>query len=180
MERSQGVTLLELVFALAILATLLAMTVPAFGRMRLDAQRTAAVNDLLHALYLARSEAIKRGAVVSVCPSTDGSGCAVSTPDWATGWIVFLNADRDRPPVVDAGEPILRRHPPIPRMIIQSNRAALSFRPITQLDVNGTIVFCDERGGASARAIIVSHTGRPRVSLRDASGRPLLCPASSP
>jgi hypothetical protein len=93
---------------------------------------------------------------------------------------VFVNADRDRPPVVDADEPILRRHPPIPRMSIQSNRAALSFRPITQLDVNGTIVFCDERGGTSARAIIVSHTGRPRVSMRDASGRSLLCAASSP
>jgi len=44
--------------------------------------------------------------------------------------------------------------------------------------VNGTLVFCDPRGSSSARAIVISHTGRPRVSRRDSSNKPLKCPAA--
>jgi hypothetical protein len=47
---------------------------------------------------------------------------------------------------------------------------------MAQAVVNGTIVFCDARGSAHARAIIISHTGRPRVAQRDADGKPLRCP----
>ena len=47
---------------------------------------------------------------------------------------------------------------------ITSNRLAYSFRPYTQGVVNGTIMFCDARGPDHARAIIVSHTGRPRIA----------------
>ena len=180
MPKSQGVTLFELVAAIAIGAIVLGFGLPAFRSLRLDAGRTSAVNDLLHGLYLARSEAIKRGAVVSVCPGTAGTGCATSGTDWAMGWIVFVNHDRDRPPQFDAGEVLLRASPALEALSIRSNRPALSFRPVTQLDANGTIVFCDERGSATARAIIVSHTGRPRVATRDSSGRALSCVADSP
>ena len=45
----------------------------------------------------------------------------------------------------------------------------------TQGVVNGTLVFCDPRGSAHARAIIISHTGRPRVARLDADGKPLRC-----
>ncbi|HSN72362.1 MAG TPA: GspH/FimT family pseudopilin [Steroidobacteraceae bacterium] len=179
MRGSQGVTLLELAFAMAIVAVLIGLAVPGVRELRLDSERTAAVNDLLHALYLARSEAIKRGAVVSVCPGTAESGCAPGT-EWAGGWLVFVNDDRDRPPELDPGELVLRADMPAANLTITSNRPALSFRPTTQLDVNGTIVFCDPRGSDAARAIIVSHTGRPRVSTRNSSGRPLSCPGDSP
>jgi type IV fimbrial biogenesis protein FimT len=174
------VTLLELVTAIAVGAVLLGVGLPTFRSLGLDAERTSVVNDLLHGIYLARSEAIKRGAVVSVCPGTTGTGCANSGDDWSMGWLVFVNHDRDRPPQFDPGEVLLRASPPLERLSIRSNRPALSFRPVTQLDANGTIVFCDERGSAAARAIIVSQTGRPRVSTRDASGRALSCATDSP
>lgn len=180
MRPSQGVTLLELALAVALVAVLLAFATPGFHQLRLDSQRTAAVNDLLHGLYLARSEAIKRGAVVGICPGNQGSGCASTGQAWERGWFVFVNADRDRPPQLDADEEVIRASSPIPSMRITSNRPAFSFRPVTQLDVNGTVVFCDARGSTAARAIIVSHTGRPRVTTRDASGRPLVCAMDSP
>jgi type IV fimbrial biogenesis protein FimT len=63
---------------------------------------------------------------------------------------------------------------------VTSNRLAYTFRPVTQRGVNGTIVFCDERGSIAARAIIISHTGRPRVAHVDADNRPLRCAAPSP
>jgi hypothetical protein len=42
--------------------------------------------------------------------------------------------------------------------------------------VNGTVTFCDTRGPAAARAVIISYTGRPRVSDRGPGRRPLVCP----
>lgn len=176
MSRVKGLTLLELTFALAILAVASVIAMPAFADLRRNAVRTATVNDFLHALYLARSESINRMEVVSVCKSSDGRTCGNDLPDWATGWLVFANLDRDLPAEVDPDEPVLRAYPGWDRGRIIANRPVFSFRPLYQSGINGTILFCDSRGSSQARAIIVSHTGRPRASTRDASDRPLVCP----
>jgi type IV fimbrial biogenesis protein FimT len=135
------------------------------------------VNGFLHSLFLARSEAIKRGHIVSVCRSSDGRNCESRSGDWRGGWIVFANRDRDDPPERDSGEDLIASSGGWPDGSITSNRGAYSFRPTTQGVVNGTIVFCDSRGSAYARAIIISHTGRPRVAQRDSEGKPLRCPS---
>lgn len=177
MHRLQGVSLIELVVVVCVLAILGTLTVPTMSHLRHDAGRTAAVNDFVHAIFLARSEAIKRGTVVSLCKSADGSTCMNKNPDWNAGWMVFANADRDEPPVRDRDEAVLLTYAGWPTGHIRANRAAFSFRPFIQGVVNGTVVFCDPRGSGHARAIIISHTGRPRLSQRDASNKPLRCPA---
>lgn len=176
MGRSDGFTLLEAMIAMAIVAVLATLAVPAFADLRLDAARTATVNEFFHALFLARSEAVKRGQVVSLCRSSDGQSCAAGETPWTVGWIVFVNVDRDEPAIRDPGEPVLAAYEARPSVTITSNRVTYSFRPVVQGVVNGTILFCDRRGSAHARAIIISHTGRPRVSKRDSSGRALPCP----
>lgn len=176
MHRVEGMTLPELMLTLAIVAIAGAVAMPGFADLRRQAVRTAAVNDFLHALYLARSEAIQRMDVVSVCKSTDGRTCSNGLSDWAAGWMVFANRDRDQPPEADPGEPVLRTHPGWPGGRITANRPAFSFRPVTQGAVNGTILFCSVPPGRDARAIIVSATGRPRVTDRAGDGTPLACP----
>lgn len=176
MRASRGVTLLELMISVAILAIVGTIAVPGFSNLRHNAERTTAVNDFIHALYLARSEAIKRGAIVTLCKSTDGRTCLNRAPEWSTGWMVFVNLDRDDPPERDSEEPVLAVYQGWTAGHITSNRNAYSFRPHTQAVVNGTLLFCDPRGSAQARAIIISHTGRPRVAQRDASNKPLRCP----
>jgi type IV fimbrial biogenesis protein FimT len=176
MRRSHGVTLIELITTTSIIAILGSLAAPSFSGLRYDAERTTTVNSFLHGLFLARSEAIKRGQVVSICKSRDGTTCADRTAAWHDGWIVFANTDRDDLPVRDANEPILLVHESWREGTIDSNRAAYSFRPYQQAVVNGTIVFCDPRGSDHARAIIISHTGRPRVAQRDSNNRPLKCP----
>lgn len=173
--RLQGFTLLEWLMTLAVTALLITLAAPAFNSLRQDAERTTHVNALFHALFLARSEAIKRGQTVTVCPSVDGNRCAGAKTPWNAGWLVFVNTDHDQPPERDAGEPVLLVHSGWRGGTIHSNRPAFSFGPYRHGVVNGTIVFCDRRGSAHARAIIVSHTGRPRVSQRDARQRPLKC-----
>lgn len=176
MHKSHGVTLVEAMITISILVILATMAAPSFATMQRNADRTRAVNEFWHAVFLARSEAIKRGSVVALCRSTDGLRCNHSSGDWSKGWIVFHNRDRDEPSQVDEGEEVLSRYGGWSKGKVTTNRTTFSFRPITQGAVNGTILFCDQRGSAEARAIIISHTGRPRVSKRDSSGRPLACP----
>jgi type IV fimbrial biogenesis protein FimT len=157
-----------------VLAVVMGWVVPAFGTLARDSARTAAVNQFAHAVHLARSEAIKRNGVVSLCPSSDGVSCQPG-PHWQGGWIVFVNDDHDSPADRDAGESLLRVYPQWDSGLILSNRSTLSFRPFGQMGVTATVTFCDDRGPDAARAVIISQTGRPRVAQRSASGGPLTC-----
>jgi type IV fimbrial biogenesis protein FimT len=175
MERRGGHTLPELVFSMAIVVGLLGWGIPSFRDLRRDAARTREVNQLVHAIHLARSEAIKRNGVVSLCPSADGQRCGPAGTPWHAGWIVFVNSDRDSPAVRDDGEELLRVYPLWAHGVVNANRATLSFRPFGQMGVTATFTFCDDRGSPAARAVIISQTGRPRVSNRSAANTPLTC-----
>ena len=175
MRRYKGLTLVEMIATAAVIAIAGTLAVPSFNQIRLNAQRAAIVNNFFHSLFLARSEAVKRGEIVSLCRSADGQTCAPGTSGWTIGWIVFVNQDRDEPAVRDEGDEILAVYPGWQHGTITSNRVTYSFRPTVQGVVNGTIVFCDRRGSAQARAIIISHTGRPRVAHKNASGKALKC-----
>jgi type IV fimbrial biogenesis protein FimT len=160
---------------MAIAVGLLGWGVPTFRDVQRNAARTRQVNQFIQAVYLARSEAIKRNRVVSLCPSLDGEACAPAGTAWATGWIVFVNGDRDSPAVRDADEELLRVYAPWPRGSLNANRTTLSFRPFGQMGVTATFTFCDDRGSPAARAVIISQTGRPRVSDRGPSNAALAC-----
>ena len=176
MCKAAGMTWVELLTTLAILAVLATLAAPSLHALHLNGRRVAVVNGFLHTLFVARSEAVRRAQIVSVCRSSDGQRCEPGA-DWSIGWIAFVNRDRDDPPERDAAEELIARSAGWPGGSITSNRGAYSFRPVIQGVVNGTVVFCDARGSAHARAIIISHTGRPRVAQRDADGKPLRCPS---
>lgn len=175
MRGAHGLTLIELLAAMGIVAVLVAAAAPVTRMLLLDARMTGAVNSLVHVVHLARQEAHQDLRDVVICRSVSGAGCE-GPGNWATGWIAFINRDRDDPPAVDAGEPILHATQQQAVGFIASNRGAYVMRPFPLRATNGTLVFCDERGASRARAVIVSYTGRPRVSGRAASGRPLTCP----
>lgn len=171
-----GLTLTELLIACALAAIVLGLGIPAFDRFMLDARRTTQVNAMVRALHQARSAAILRAVPVALCRSTDGVTCTPGARTWSDGYIIFANLDRDSPPKVDRGEPVLHFEPAVKEMSVTSNRDALVYWPVSMAGTTATITFCDERGSRAARAVIISYTGRPRVSQRDASGRPIRCP----
>lgn len=175
---ARGVTVLELLMSLTILAILGGLAAPSFTAMWLDTQRTTAVNGFVHSIFLARSSAVQSGWTVTICRSTDSQTCSHQTDGWQAGWIVFVNADDDQPPTLDATERVLAVFQPWQGGTITSNRPSYSFRPDIHRVVNGSLVFCDRRGSSQARAVIINSAGRPRVSSRDSNGRPLRCPGT--
>jgi type IV fimbrial biogenesis protein FimT len=113
---------------------------------------------------------------VSICPSADGRTCGARASNWQAGWIVFVNDDKDQPPVRDDNETLLAVFEAVNGSIITSNRVSYSFRPHIHGVVNGSVIFCDRRGSAEARAVIINSAGRPRVARVDSDNRPLRCP----
>jgi type IV fimbrial biogenesis protein FimT len=89
MRYSRGFTLIELLITLAVLAIVLAIAAPSFANL-VQSNRTQTIsNDLVGALQLARSEAVKRNAKVDIC-RRNGNACANAT-DWGNGWLVKVN-----------------------------------------------------------------------------------------
>ncbi len=170
-----GFTLTELSCTVALLAVLCTLAAPAFRDLLLDARRSRELNRFVQAVHLARSEAIKRNAVISLCPSSDAASCGGAATPWQVGWLLFVNDDRDSPAVRDGLEPVLRVYPAWDAGSVYANRSTLSFRPFGQSGTTATLTFCDPRGVTAARAVIISQTGRPRVTDRSASGTPLRC-----
>lgn len=168
-------TLVELVTVVAVLGVLTALAAPGLSGLLLDARRSAGVNALVGAVQLARSEAIRRARPVTLCPAADDSHCASGGDDWSGGWLVFVPAQPARPTAFDASAELLRVDRPGFQGAVHANRTAFVFRPGPQRSTNGTVVFCDRRGSPEARAVIISHTGRPRSSRYSPDGRSLAC-----
>lgn len=176
MHRQAGLSLTELLLAIALLGVVTGFAVPSFRSLQLDGARTRQVNQFVQSIHLARSEAMKRSTVVSLCPSDDGRTCGTAgVTEWDAGWLVFENLDRDSPAVLDPGEPVVQVYPAWNDGQVRGNRATLSFRSFGQSGVTATYVFCDARGRRAARAVIISQSGRPRVATRTASGAALDC-----
>lgn len=78
-----GFTLLELMVAIAILAIIATVGVPAFNNLIRDNSAKAEANLLLHSIHLARSEAVKRGAAIWISPLTANN--------WSSGWEIRID-----------------------------------------------------------------------------------------
>jgi len=81
---ARGFTLIELMVTLSIMAIMMAIAVPSF-RSFVNGQRVkSAATEIMTAVLIARSDAIKRNASVTITP-TDAA-------DWAKGWTVTVGA----------------------------------------------------------------------------------------
>lgn len=163
-RREAGVTLLESMVTVAIVAILLATGIPGMVEFTRDVRRDAWVSDLLVAMSFARSEAVRRGVPVTLCPAAAGVGCNGDVR-WETGWIVF--ADGNANGVVEDGDEIMRVQQALPAAgTTRGARLRLIYRASgSSPGSNDTLRVCDERGTAKARSVILSMPGRVRVTV---------------
>lgn len=173
-RQSSGYSLFELLVTLSLAAALLLIGIPSFESMLARSRQQVEVDALFHALHLARKESIMRRRVVSICPSPDGVQCQPGR-DWSSGWVMFENKDRDSPPRIDQGEPVLRRHEVGENIVVKANRQAFTLRATFLRATNGTFVICDRAGRIAPKGLVVSYTGRPRVALSAPAGKPYSC-----
>jgi len=89
-DRQRGFTLVELMMVLAVAAVLVTVAIPSFSTLIKNNRLTTFTNTLVGSLVLARSEAVRRGRAVTVCASSNGTGCTATS--WQQGWIVFTDA----------------------------------------------------------------------------------------
>lgn len=129
-----GVTLVETVVTLAIAGTLTAIGVPSLKQFHDKAAVDARYHELNSALRRARSEAMTRGELVSVC-ALDGDSLEAGTPrcidggrDWSDGWLVFVDRD-DRGEVESADKVLAVYQAPANPAPVVSTLRYLTYRP---------------------------------------------------
>jgi type IV fimbrial biogenesis protein FimT len=110
MKRSQyGITMIELLTVVSIVAILLGIGVPSFRYVTTSNRVSSEVNALLSDMQFARSEAVKEGQMVTVCPSANQNQCDVNSTTWQNGWIVFSDINGNQQVANPAANYILRR-----------------------------------------------------------------------
>ena len=160
-RKQQGLTLVELMVALAVAIILVTVGMPLFTGIVASNRAAAQTNDLVSALKLARSEAVKRAT--DVAARRAGAG-------WADGWTVFVDDDNDG--VVDGGEEVLRNWgAPAGGSINSGGAAFISFLATGEksgAQVNFELDQADA-SGSSRRCVSVLPTGQVRVKRETAS-----------
>jgi prepilin-type N-terminal cleavage/methylation domain-containing protein len=91
-RNAKGFTLIELMIVLVIMGIALSLAIPGFSDIRFSTKLRAYAQEMVAAVYLARTESIKRNSPVILCPAADPNAVICSTGvngSWVQGWIVL-------------------------------------------------------------------------------------------
>ena len=149
----QGLTLIELLVALALVAVLVGIAVPSFRAQQLDWRLRVQAGRLIAAIWIARGTALKSGQPALLCPS-DGAVCAGSYSD---GFAVYDHSGRlQRVFPAQPGVAVYRRNG------LAEQSAEVTWAGDGLADRNRTFLFCG-RGGSNNWSVVVNRVGRPRL-----------------
>jgi type IV fimbrial biogenesis protein FimT len=184
-----GFTLYELLVTVFVIGILLGFGVPNFLQFQRNNAITAAVNDAVSGLYLARTEAVKRQVPTTLCgspaPLDPAPACGAGGNG---GFIVFVDENgnnvltdaTDGNGTLDAGETVLlQRAAPGGTINVSGNGGqyvaylpsgfAVSPAPGNAQVATNRLLYCDERGNqdlgdgrSTARVVEIAPTGRPQ------------------
>jgi type IV fimbrial biogenesis protein FimT len=148
MMRERGFTLIEALVVLSIVAVVMAIGAPNLSFLIGSMNARSASFDLIADLALARSEAIKRNAPVTVEPLVAGN--------WAQGWRVT------------AGAATLRQREALPAALTVAGAANVQFRPngrtgADTTDTNATWAITSSN--ATPRCVVITPTGAARSKV---------------
>jgi prepilin-type N-terminal cleavage/methylation domain-containing protein len=163
---TSGFTLLELLMVIAIMGITLAIAIPNFKTLITSIRLTNAANNMVSALQIAKSEAIKSNSPVSIIPNLK----------WENGWDVKKQITNE-PPIskferLNDGYTVQPKIPPISDII--------TYRPDGRIITpNNEVVFyfCSPASTAAFREVTINATGRVKVVNPNTNTYSVACPA---
>jgi type IV fimbrial biogenesis protein FimT len=164
--RHLGLTIVEMMVALAVAAVLMGIGIPAFNDFVAQRTMTTQANDFVLALQYARSEAGRRGVPVHVRARSSEAG-----NEWGGGWCVMVGVDTCDATSPAEGTEVLRRFPSVDPNEFSSEGALGSLvtfnsRGFVVQEQDGEFLLCNnpdvERD--PGRQVSLSRVGRVNVS----------------
>lgn len=170
----RGVSTVELLLTSCVAAVLVSAAVPSLQRLLDQSQARADVYEFTEALRLARSEALKRHAEVTVCASLaplpgQALACRMDANDWSQGWLVFMDGgERGR---LDAGDLLIRAYqrPPLAGQVLAGRRNITFQASGLSSWGNGRVRFLPPARGSDSlveeplQVVCINKPGRARV-----------------
>jgi type IV fimbrial biogenesis protein FimT len=165
---------------MAIAGILVTIAIPSFNSTITSSRLTNYANDLVGALNLARSEAVRRGVSVTVRKLDNDSYTKIGAGvNWEKGWDVFTDIDDDGK--FDVGDELIRTYAELqPSYTLRGNNNFTNFIRYTPLGISnsiGSFVICDNSDGNNvpeantSKLITVNFSGRPHMGI-DSNGIP--------
>ena len=160
-----GVSLLELLAVIAIVAILMGIGVSSYRSITLSYRISGEINGLLGDMQYARSEAIKQGQNVVICVAPpSATDCAMGNFNWDQGWIVFADPTGAKSTGGNAAL-ILRR-----QGAFSSNSAGGTGDTLTN-GITSNVSF-DREGLALGLLTTMSGAGGAVIPLHDSTSNP--------
>jgi len=165
MKKNSGFTLLELMATVALVGIVTAIAIPSMTTFAQNDRLTTNINTMVGHLAYARSEAVKRSQQVSLCISSNSTGCTGTS--WEEGWILYIDANGDGSFSEDipSGEVILSVKQQLDggNTLTPTNftdQVTYDYRGFTTS--TGSFLLCDNRSGDFGKTITITTTGRVR------------------
>jgi type IV fimbrial biogenesis protein FimT len=148
--QNKGFTLVEFVIVGALVAILVGFAVPSFNNIIVSSRIASSVNEFIAGNAFARSEAITRKADIGLAPNQG--------TDWASGWVVFIDANFDG--VRQPNEVILARGDAFPTGMTATDNSGAPGSPLVYVP-GGTLRF---NGAAlGQRSIAIALKGQTKT-----------------
>lgn len=143
-RRQRGFTLLELLVTMTVMIIMVGIAVPSFKTFTATQRVKSAAYDVVAALLLARSEAVKRNRSVTISPITG--------TDWTTGWSV-----KD-------GGTVLDQKNAVSDLTIAGPAASIGFQSNGRISTAVTFDIGNAAVASARRCVKVDLLGIPRTS----------------
>lgn len=171
-----GFTAVEMLVTIAILSILAGIAAPSFGPIIERYRVRSAIEDLSGSIYLARSEAIRRGGQVTLRSASSADCAPTQESDWRCGWLVFADTNADG--VFDDGEQIIQATAPLRGVEAASQAATGSSLDNFRFDRWGqpnetaslSFTIRPEGNAAAQRASMLCMSGGGRLATHHGAG----------
>ena len=169
MHNKKGLTLIELLVTLAIVAILITAALPNFSYYISNIKARTYGHSLHQLLQFGREAAVTHGAHATICQVTNANNnkCLLNK-NWSHSVMAFIDTNQDKifqAPETGGTDILLRRFPNPPNNgALKATQRFLSFSaPGTGL--SGSLTFCPFDPLVTATRIIVMNSGRVRYAL---------------